>query len=555
VRTNSIDTEIAFLSTVAGGGVLSKNKQQESEFYLQSAAASNYARPLKANYDYIVCGSGSSGSVVARRLAEDERTSVLLIEAGVSDVSDTVAIASKWPLNLGSERSWNYKSEPNANLNGRTLAIDAGKTLGGGSSINVMTWARGHQSDWDYFASEVNDPAWNYDAIQKIYCRIEDWNGVADPGVRGQRGPVYIEPARNPNPIAEALLEAAHEKGFPIFSGHNGQMMKVPEGASLLESCLRGDQRQSIYRSYVYPLTDRPNLSVAPQTKVVRILFEGTRAVGVELIRGGQTSEVFADREIVLSLGAIQTPRVLMQSGIGDKAELELHRIPVVEHVPGVGKNYQDHVAMDVTWEYKEPQQPRNSMCEALVFARSNQALLSPDIQGVCVEVPLSSPENATRYKLPGAGWGFFGGNVRPNSRGQLKLTGPKYDDKIEIHGNDLSHPEDMRVALASIELFRELGNSKPMQRFSKREVMPGPLRGAEMETYVRNAARTFYHQSCTAKMGLDEMSVVDASLRVHGVSNLRIADGSVLPRITTGNTMAPCVVVGERASDLIRMQ
>lgn len=527
--------------------------QVEATTQENSAGLLNYARPLASHYDFIVCGSGSSGSVVARRLAEDKRISVLLIEAGIDDASETVSVAMQWPRNLGSERSWKYQSQPNPHLNGRTLAIDAGKTLGGGSSINVMTWARGHKSDWDDFASEVNDPAWNYESIRSIYCRIEDWHGAPDPGIRGEGGPLYIEPASDPNPIASALLLAAEKTGIPTFPGHNGRLMESPQGASLVESCLRDGLRQSIYRSFVFPCLGQSNLSVAVRTQVTRILFERTKAIGVEVVRDGKTSRIFADGEIILSLGAIQTPKLLMQSGVGDKSALERHRISVVQHLPGVGQNYQDHVAMDVCWEYREALEPRNTMCEAVIFARSDSSLSSPDIQGVGVEVPLSSPENAKRYSLPAAAWGFFGGNLRPKSRGRLELTGPDPSDPIDIIGNELSHPDDMKVALASVELFRDLGNSKVMTKFTRREVMPGPLRRNEMERYVRDAARTFYHQTCTAKMGTDEESAVDGSLRVYGVRNLRIADGSILPRITSGNTMAPCVVIGERAADLLR--
>lgn len=521
----------------------------------REAVVRKFAEPLKAHYDFIVCGSGSSGSVVARRLAEDKSVSVLLLEAGEDDEAETVAVAAKWPMNLGSERSWNYTSQPNSNLHGRTFPIDAGKTLGGGSSINVMSWAQGHKSDWDFFAAEAGDPAWGYDAVRKIYCRIEDWHGQRDPGVRGEGGPVYLEPAQDPNPIAAALLEAAAMVGLPTFPGHNGRMMEGGGGASLLESCLRDGRRCSIFRSYIYPCLHQDNLSVTVRTRVRRVLFEGTRAVGVEVVREGRTQQIFADREVILSLGAIQTPKVLMQSGVGDKTVLERHGITVVQHLPGVGQNYQDHVAMDVVWEYREPLQPRNSLCEAVLFAKSEPGLGGPDIQGVGVEVPLASRENGERYTLPAAGWGFFGGNVRPKSRGFLRLTGADPDDPIEIHGNDLSHPDDVKTALASVELFREIGNSKAMQPFTRREVMPGPLRGPEMEQYVRDAARTFYHQSCTAKMGTDEMSVVDGALRVYGISGLRIADGSILPRVTTGNTMAPCVVIGERAGDLLRRE
>ncbi len=538
-----------------GSRLVAKNRQQRPSASDCDANLKQFLGPLQSHYDFIVCGSGSSGSVIARRLAEEKSVAVLLIEAGESDASDTVLVASQWPMNLGSDRSWDYTSQPNPHLNYRTFPIDAGKTLGGGSSINVMTWARGHKNDWDFFASKVNDSAWGYDSVRDIYCRVEDWHGAPDPGVRGQGGPLYIEPAQNPNPIAPALLEAAALAGIPTFSGHNGRMMEEPGGASFLESCLHDGRRQSIFRSYVGPVIGQSNLTIAIRTQVSRILFDGTRAVGIEVIRNGSTSKVYADGEVILCLGAIQTPKVLMQSGLGDKTALQQHGIDVVQHLPGVGQNYQDHVAMDVVWEYREPLEPRNSMCEALLFSGSDAARISPDIQGVGVEVPLASAENAKHYGLPAEGWGFFGGNVRPKSRGHLQLTGPEPTDPIEIYGNDLSHPEDLKIALASIDLFREIGNSKPMQRFTKREVMPGPLRGPEMEQYIRNGARTFYHQSCTAKMGLDEMSVVDGALRVYGTSNLRVADSSIMPRVTTGNTMAPCVVIGEKAADLLKSE
>ncbi len=518
-----------------------------------SRATSLFETTLKNEYDFVVCGSGSSGSVVARRLAEDPNVTVLLLEAGEHDVADTVSTAIRWPENLGTSRSWNYVSAPNPHLNGRTMRIDAGKTLGGGSSINVMSWVRGHKGDWDFFAAEANDPAWSYGSILEIYRRIEDWHGPHDPDFRGRGGPVYVEPARDPNPITSAMLEAAESLGIPVFPSHNGRMMEGTGGTAIMESCIRDGSRRSIFRSYLEQQLTQSNLAVATLARVDRVLFQRDRAIGVEVLRRGRREKVMARAEIILSLGAIQTPKVLMQSGIGDKRDLERLGIPVVRHLPGVGQNYQDHVAMDVVWEAPEPLTPRNSMAEAILFTRSSPSLASPNIEAVQVEVPLASEENAKRYTLPAAGWGLFGGNVRPKSTGHLELTGPDPSDPITIHGNDMSHPDDLEVAMASVELFRELGNAKPLQPFVKREVMPGPLHGRAMEEFVRNAARTFYHQSCTAKMGTDEMSVVDGKLRVHGIGNLRIADASILPRITTGNTMAPCVVIGERAADILR--
>ena len=510
------------------------------------------AEPLEKEYDFIVCGSGSSGSVVARRLSDNPDVTVLLLEAGQDDQSETVSNPIRWPENLGSSRSWVYRSEPDAHLNGRTMQIDAGKTLGGGSSINVMSWVHGHESDWDFFASAAGDPAWGSGSIREIYCRIEDWHGRPDPVFRGSGGPVHVEPARDPSPIVPAFLEAAAACGLPVLPSHNGVMTTGVGGASILESCIGGGRRQSIFRSYLGDVLDRPNLTVATLTRVDRVVFAGDRAVGVEIARSGRTSRIDARRETILSLGAIQTPKVLMQSGIGDRRDLEALGISVVVHSPAVGQNYQDHVAIDVVWESPAPIEPRNSMSEAILFTRSDDALASPDIQAVLAEVPLASEENAKTYKLPSAGWGMFGGNVRPKSRGRLQLTGPSPEDRILIHPEAMVHPEDLEITMCSVELFRDIGNAAPLASFRRHEVMPGPLKGEELRTYLRNAARTFYHQSCTARMGADEEAVVDSELRVRGVRGLRVADASIMPRITTGNTMAPCVVIGERAGEVL---
>jgi choline dehydrogenase len=508
---------------------------------------------LKPQYDFIVCGSGSSGSVVARRLAENADVSVLLLEAGGDDDVPEVMEAGQWPLNLGSERDWNFHSQPDPCLNGRSIPLDMGKVLGGGSSINVMTWSRGHKNDWDFFASEAGDPAWSYESVLNIYRRIEDWHGVPDPKYRGTGGPVFVEPAPDPNPIAPAMLEGARSVGIPTFENQNGRMMEGEGGAAIIDLRARAGKRQSVFRSYVFPVMDRPNLTVLTHALVTRLTFEGKRATGVETSYNGSTHRVRAGLEVVLSLGAIHTPKILMQSGIGDQAELQRLGIPVVQHLPGVGQNFQDHPAFDCVWQYRETLPPRNNLGEATFFWKSESGIDTPDLQTCQVEHPISSAENRARFGLPAGGWTLKGGVVRPKSRGHLRLTGPNPLDPIQIEANFLSDPDDLKAAIACVELCREIGNSAALRPFAKREVMPGNLKNAELEHFVRDAVMTYWHQTCTAKMGRDAVSVVDGNLKVYGIDKLRIADGSIMPRVTTGNTMAPCVVIGERAGEILR--
>jgi choline dehydrogenase len=321
---------------------------------------------LKSHYDFIVCGSGSSGSVVARRLAEYAGVSVLLLEAGGSDDVPSVVEAGQWPTNLGGDRDWAFQAQPNSHLNGRSIPMNMGKVLGGGSSINAMAWSRGHKNDWDYFASEAGDPAWSYESVLNTYLRIEDWHGAPDPKYRGTGGPIFVEPAPNPNPIAPAMLEGARSIGIPTFENQNGRMMEGEGGASILDLRARNGKRHSVFRSYVFPDMDRPNLTVLAHALVTRLTFQGKRATGVEISYNGSTYRIRAGLEIVLSLGAIHTPKVLMQSGIGDQAELRRLGIPVVQHLPGVGQNFQDHPAIGCVWEYSEALPPRNNFSSYL---------------------------------------------------------------------------------------------------------------------------------------------------------------------------------------------
>jgi choline dehydrogenase len=349
------------------------------------------------------------------------------------------------------------------------------------------------------------------------------------------------------------MVEGARSVGIPTFESNNGLMMEGAGGASIVDTITRDGKRQSIFRAYTFPYMDRPNLTVLSNALVTRVTFEGRRATGVEIFYEGKTHRLSASLEVVLSLGAIHTPKVLMQSGIGDQAELQRLGIPVLQHLPGVGQNFQDHPGFGCVWEYAEALPPRNNLVEATFFWKSKPEIDSPDLQTGQAQFPYSSPENAARFGMPASGWSLFGGVVRPKSRGHIRLTGSSPLDPVQIEANFLSHPDDLQAAIACVELCREVGNSAPLQPFVKREVMPGNLRGAELEDFVRNAASTYWHQTCTAKMGRDSVSVVDNNLKVYGVDNLRISDGSIMPRITTGNTMAPCVIIGERASEILQ--
>lgn len=297
------------------------------------------------------------------------------------------------------------------------------------------------------------------------------------------------------------------------------------------------------------------HLTVLTEALVTRVTFERKRATGVEIRVNEKTLKIAAHLEVVLSLGAIHTPKVLMQSGIGDRADLERLDLPVVQHLPGVGRNLQDHVAFDCVWEYSDPLPPRNTMSEAIIFWKSRSELTFPDLLICQAEVPKSTAENTAKFGLPAAGWTLFGAVAHPRSRGRLVLSGRDPLDPIHIEANTLADPRDMKAAIACVELCREIGNSAPLRPFVKREVMPGSLRGAELQDFIRNAATSFWHLCGTAKMGRDNMSVVDGRLKVHGVTNLRVADASIMPTITTGNTMAPCVIIGERAAEALQAE
>jgi choline dehydrogenase-like flavoprotein len=543
-----------FIRTVLGAGVsaVAAAAMADKAIAIQINQANRLAG-LRDRYDYIVCGAGSAGCVVARRLAENPDVSVLLVEAGGAYDGETVTDPLLWQTNFGSPRDWGFAALPGMGVNGRALRLPMGKILGGGSSINAMAYVRGHKNDYDHWAREAGDEAWDYANVLKIFKRIEDWHGPDEPAYRGKGGLFYVQPAPDPNPIAPAMVESAVAAGIPAYADLNGRLMEAPGGCAIVNVTIKDGRRRSVFMNYLQPILDRPNITVVTNAVVQKLMLDRTTAAGVVVRVGGGTRTFAANREVVLSCGAINTPRILMLSGIGDEAMLKSAGVPVVHKLPGVGKNFRDHVLLaGCVWEYRKPLPPRNCIGECTLFWKSDAALDTPDLQPFQNEVPYASDTVARQFGLPQAGWSILPGLVRPASSGTVAIRSADPAAAPVIDAGFLSDSKDVKALAGCIELCREIGNGADMRPFIKREVMPGPLKGKDLETFVRDAATTFFHQSCTCRMGRDEGAVVDSKLRVRGIDRLRIADGSIMPRVTTGNTMMPCVIIGERMGQIL---
>jgi len=470
-----------------------------------------------------------------------------LLEAGGPDAHPAVDDPTQWPTLFYGELDWGYNTVPQPHAANRVVHCPRGKMLGGCHSHNANAWVHGHPADFDHWAY-LGNPGWDFQSVLRLYRKIEDWAGGASE-YRGSGGPLYIEPPRSPNPIAAAFVEAGRQIGLPVVEDNNGPSM---EGVSYFNFTIRNGKRNSVASAYLRPAMNRPNLTVITHAETDRLILDGGRCRGVQYRQGGELRTALADREVILCAGAIGSPKILLLSGIGAEEELKPHGIPVAVEVTGVGRNLQDHILLaGINYEVKgELPPPRNNGAESTLWWKSNAALAVPDLQPVLIEFPFATPELAG--DVPPNCYAIAPGLVRPASRGSVRLQSgdPRCDPAIDM--NYLGQAADVKALLAAIDLCRDLGAAEAFKEFRKREVMPGKRDRASMEGFLRLSTTTFFHPAGSCRMGIDETAVVDPQLRVYGVSGLRVADASIMPTVTTGNTNAPSVMIGEKVAEMI---
>jgi len=494
--------------------------------------------------DVVIVGAGSAGCALARRLVE-RGIPVVLLEAGGEDTNPAIHD----PLRFGElwfgQENWGHQTLPQRHADDRRLSWPRGKVLGGSSSLNAMIWARGIPADYDHWAY-LGNSGWAWRDVAPVFRRMEDFDCGADE-VRGAGGPVHVLSRYRPDPIHESFVKAAQEIGIPANPDYNAA---APDGISYVQFTIKDGRRVSAATAYLHPILHDPLLTVLTSAHVRSLEFAGSRCVGVRWERHGQTQRTRAAREVVLCAGAIESPALLMRSGIGEHRHLREHGIGVLEHLPGVGANLQDHLLVPVIFSTdRSPGRPSAGLSPAQthLFWRSRPGLLGPDIQPLHFPLPMYLPGMSG----PPSGFTLQAGMIRPVSRGTVRLGGPSPTDPLCIDPQTLACGTDMDAIVAAAELCRELGNASTLTgEWGARELYPGS--GADLRAYVRATVATYHHQAGTCAMGRYPQSVVDDRLRVYGMDGLRVADASVMPDVPSGNTNAPAILIGERAADFI---
>jgi choline dehydrogenase len=527
-------------------------------------------------FDYIIIGAGSAGCVLANRLSENGRNTVLLLEAGEKDKKTEIHIPGAYSQLHRSEVDWAFWTEPQEHLDGRRLFIPRGKVLGGSSSTNAMAYVRGNKEDFNEWAS-LGNQGWSYEEVLPYFIKSEhneDFQGR----FYGKNGPLHVSYSRQPHPLGNVFIQACNEKGIPHNEEYNGAEQF---GASLLQFTIKNNIRHSTAAAFLTPVLGRENLKVKTSTRVSRILIENKKATGVEVILKNGEKEVFNCRkEIVISAGAIQSPQILLLSGIGDGAYLKTFGIDVKHQLRGVGLNLIDHVWSGVTAWVNVPTnndvlKPMNkvlalfqhllfkkgalgnSPLTANAFLASNKGLIRPDLQfhfapsGVKEDYSTDIYDVSTYPKKSGVGILVI--LIRPESRGYVGLKSADPLDAPLIQPNVLSDVRDLEVLKKGILKAKEVLEAKAFQKYLQGNVyFPKRFDNENLEEHIKKSLETLYHPVGTCKMGQDNMAVVDSKLKVHGLEGLRIADASIMPTIISGNTNAASIMIGEKAASMI---
>lgn len=526
-------------------------------------------------FDYVVVGTGSAGCVLANRLTEDGQDQVLVLEAGRRDDTWKIHMPAALMYNLMDDKyNWYYHTEPQKFMDNRRLYWPRGKVWGGGSALNAMVYIRGHAYDYDRWHEE-GAVGWRYQDVLPYFRKAESREKGAD-DYRGGRGPLNVHTGDEPNPLFDAFIEAGQQAGYPFTEDMNGYQQ---EGVGLMDMTIKQGKRWSAAQAYLRPVLDRPNLTTETGAMTHRILLDGDKVVGVEYVQDGKTLRVAARKEVIVSSGAINSPQLLMLSGIGPAADLEKLGIEVKADRPGVGQNLQDHLELYVQHECKEPitlykytTQPgktiagvkwflnhdwgacRTAHLEAGGFIRSEAGVRHPDIQFHFLP---SQVLDHGRKDAECHGFQVHVGPMRPTSRGYLKLKSDKPGDHPIIEPNLLSTERDRWEMRESVKLTREIFAQKAFDPYRGKELRPGEEMNSDaaIDTFVRQYSDSAYHPSCTCKMGSadDPMAVVDEQARVYGVQNLRVVDASIMPSVVSGNLNGPTIMLAEKCADHIR--
>src|SRR6266849_6813003 len=465
-------------------------------------------------YDFIVVGAGAAGSVLAAELSASG-AQVLVIESGGPDDAPTIMEPSVWFYNVAGPLDYHLPITPSPRLNDRQFNMALGHVLGGGTSINAMVWVRGTQADYDGWA-ENGAKGWGFADVLPVFKSQEDWEGGANEW-RGAGGPIHIRRPKDPHPIAPAFIDAAREMGLPILDDVNGPMRP---GAGYINMNIAADgTRVSAVRAFLRPALSRPNLTLLLNTKVVKLNFKGTRCLGVKLMTDGAVKDIAADKEVILAAGAINSPKLLMLSGVGEAKALRSVGIDVAENLPGVGENLQDHVLLSgVVFKYKGkmPDRPPDSNAVEAEAYLSSGPLSDTDINLVLEQLPIVTPEAAARFGAPpDDAFTIAPALVQPTSRGAVRLASNNFQDAAMIEGNYLGTDHDFAAIVRAIEAARELGNQRAFDSVREIEVVPGPkATGEEIRELARLGSASFGHAVGTCKMGGDNLAVVDPQLR-----------------------------------------